>query len=250
MWTHRGRARDGPPVTCDNAPPGLCTEKKFCGNRPAVAVPVAGSARVRQYRADMADRELRLGDEHSGVVEVRRSARRRRTISAFREGDRTVVLVPARLSRAEEDEWVATMLARLASKETRRRPGDGELLRRARELSRRHLDGRARPTSVRWVSNQRGRWGSCTPADGTIRLSDRLQRMPGWVTDYVLVHELAHLLVADHSPAFWTLVDRYPMSERARGYLQGVVDHAGTAAPDDLGTGLDDDLEVDEAAGA
>jgi predicted metal-dependent hydrolase len=63
------------------------------------------------------------------------------------------------------------------------------------------------------------RWGSCTPATGTIRISDRLARMPGWVLDYVLVHELAHLAVPGHSPAFWRLVHRYPKAERAMGYL-------------------------------
>ena len=63
------------------------------------------------------------------------------------------------------------------------------------------------------------RWGSCTPADGSVRISVRLAPFPLWVLDYVLVHELAHLAVADHSPRFWALVDRYPLSERARGYL-------------------------------
>ena len=75
---------------------------------------------------------------------------------------------------------------------------------------------------MRWVQNQNGRWGSCTPADGTIRISDRVQEMPDWVIDYVLLHELAHLVIANHSAAFWALVGRYPKSERARGYLEGV----------------------------
>jgi predicted metal-dependent hydrolase len=39
------------------------------------------------------------------------------------------------------------------------------------------------------------------------------------VLDYVLVHELAHLVVPDHSPAFHEIVDRYPRAERARGFL-------------------------------
>jgi predicted metal-dependent hydrolase len=164
-------------------------------------------------------------------VEVRRSARRRRTVSAYRDGDRTIVLVPARLSRAEEARWVETMLARLAKSEARRDPGGDEDLRaRAARLSDRWLEGRARPSSVRWVGNQGGRWGSCTPEDGTIRLSDRMRKMPEWVVDYVLVHELAHLLVADHSPAFWQWVERYPKTERARGYLLAMAD-AATAAP-------------------
>jgi predicted metal-dependent hydrolase len=172
-------------------------------------------------------------------VEVRRSARRRRTVSAYRDGERTVVLIPARMTKAEEAHWVATMLARLARSDARsaarRGAGDDALRRRALALSGRHLDGRARPDTVRWVTNQRTRWGSCTPAERTIRLSHALREMPEWVVDYVLVHELAHLLVADHSAAFWELVGRYPMAERARGYLLGVAaSHPGLAAdPDD-----------------
>jgi predicted metal-dependent hydrolase len=167
------------------------------------------------------------------AVEVRRSARRRRTVSAYREGGRTVVLIPARMSRAEERRWVAAMLERLDRQDRKRRPGDVELLRRATELSRRHLAGQARPASVRWVGNQGSRWGSCTPVDRTIRLSSRLQGMPAWVIDYVLVHELAHLLVSGHGPEFWAQVARYPRTERARGYLEGVAAASGLRISDD-----------------
>ena len=173
-------------------------------------------------------------DAVTAEVEVRRSARRRRTVSAYRDGDRTVVLIPARMSKAEEARWVETMLARLAAKDAKAPAGDDDLRRRALALSKRYLDGKARPRSVRWVTNQRGRWGSCTPADGTVRLSHRMQGFPDWVVDYVLVHELAHLLVADHSPAFWALVAHYPMAERARGYLLGVAaNHPGLMDTDD-----------------
>ncbi len=154
---------------------------------------------------------------------MRRSARRRTTVSARREGDRTVVLIPDRMSRAEEERWVAVMLERLAAKDGRRRPGDAELTERAAELSARYLGGEARPASVRWVTNQNSRWGSCTPAEGTIRLSHRLRGMPEYVVDYVLLHELAHLLVPGHGPRFWQLLDAYPRTERARGYLEGVA---------------------------
>jgi predicted metal-dependent hydrolase len=166
------------------------------------------------------------------VVEVRRSRRRRRTVAAYREDDRVVVLIPARLTRAEEKEWVATMLERLEKSERRRRPSDAGLLRRARELSDRYLDGKARPHVVRWVDNQNSRWGSCTPSDRSIRLSRRLVGMPPWVVDYVLVHELAHLLEAGHTAAFWRLVDRYPKAERAKGFLEGVAvaSHLGLVA--------------------
>lgn len=132
-------------------------------------------------------------------------------------------MVPAGLSTSEEQEWIATVLERLAQRERRRHPSDDALLGRARELSQRYLDGRAVPVSVRWVSNQHSRWGSCTPEDGTIRISAQLRGMPGWVVDYVLLHEVTHLLEPGHGSSFWKLVNRYPKTERARGYLEGVV---------------------------
>jgi len=164
------------------------------------------------------------------AVRVERSARRRKTVSAYREGDTVVVLLPARMSRHEEAHWVAAMLERLDARERRLQPqGDDELVRRARMLARRYLGGTVEPRSVRWVGNMRTRYGSCTPEDGTIRLSDRLAAFPGWVRDYVLVHELVHLAVPNHSPEFWRLVARYPLAERARGFLiaKGLDDQDG-----------------------
>ncbi|GAA3391185.1 M48 family metallopeptidase [Streptomyces roseoviridis] len=159
----------------------------------------------------------------TSAVEVRRSSRRSRTVSAYREGDRTIVLIPARMSEAEEQRWVHVMLDKLAAQESRSVLGDRELTERAERLSDQYFEGRARPASVRWVTNQNTRWGSCTPSEGSIRLSHRLQGMPEYVLDYVLCHELAHLLVPGHGPRFWRLLEAYPRTERARGYLEGVV---------------------------
>ena len=166
-------------------------------------------------------------------VEVRRSKRRRRTVSAYRQGDRIVVLIPASLTRAEESEWVTTMVQRIERSERRSRLSDDDLLTRAQELNDRYFGGLADPVSVRWVDNQRSRWGSCTPSDRTIRLSTRLQDMPRWVVDYVIVHELAHLLEPGHDKRFWAWVDRYPRAERAKGYLTGWSAAAQLEAPPD-----------------
>lgn len=173
-------------------------------------------------------------------VEVRRSARRRRTVSAYRADGRIVVLVPARLSAAEEVVWVDRMVARLAKRALP--DGDDALQRRALELSARWLEGRPRAASVRWSGRQQRRWGSCTTSTGAIRLSRRLEDMPAYVVDYVLVHELAHLLVPDHSPAFWAWVERYPDVVRARAFLEG-VEHASGWRPDDV----DDAVDLDAA---
>lgn len=162
-------------------------------------------------------------------VEVRRSRRRRRTVSAYRDGERVVVLIPDRFSRAEESEWVERMLARLAARHARSRRSDRELAARADRLASRYLaEYELAPDSVRWVSNQQCRWGSCTPEDGTIRISERVRGMPEWVLDYVVLHELVHLIVPTHGSYFWALVGRYPKAERARGYLEGVTAAAVT----------------------
>jgi predicted metal-dependent hydrolase len=169
------------------------------------------------------------------VVEVRRSQRRRRTVSAYRDGERVVVLIPAQFSRAEESEWVDRMLERLNARDRRTRRTDVDLAARAGRLAARYLPDHptaAQPASVRWVSNQSGRWGSCTPSDRTIRISNRVRDMPDWVVDYVLLHELAHLVVPSHSTDFWALVARYPRAERARGYLEGVSAAVGLGIRD------------------
>lgn len=164
-----------------------------------------------------------LNSASQQAVEVRRSARRRRTVSAYREGDRTVVMIPARMSSDEEQRWVGVMLDKLAAQESKRMLGNRELVERAALLSEQYLNGQARPASVRWVTNQNTRWGSCTPAEGSIRLSHRLRGMPEYVIDYVLLHELAHLLVPGHGPRFWEILEAYPRTERARGFLEGAV---------------------------
>ncbi|MGY1663788.1 M48 family metallopeptidase [Geodermatophilus sp. SYSU D00705] len=220
------------PGTTPDATHGPVPAARPDDRRAARAVPSAGVARGRSASV--------LPDD----VEVRRSARRRRTVTAYRESGRTVVLIPAAFSPAEERRWVAQMVAKLQTREERRRRslgGDDELMARARALSETHLDGVPQPASVRWVDNQQRRWGSCTPADRTIRLSSRLRTMPEYVVDYVLVHELAHLIEPSHDARFWALVARYPRAERARGFLEGVeVAQPGGESPS---TGDDDPVD-------
>ncbi len=129
-------------------------------------------------------------------------------------------MIPAAFSMREEREWVDRMTARLSGRRAGRR-SDTELTARAEQLARRYLDGAVRPTAVTWAGNQNTRWGSCTPSQGTIRLSARLRPMPDWVVDYVLLHELAHMIESNHGPRFWALLEGYPRTERARGYLEG-----------------------------
>lgn len=222
-------------MTCRNAVHALCRED-FRG---------AGAIRLAAMAGEPAPGP-------PADVEVRRSRRRRRTVTAYRDGNRVVVLIPARFTRAQEQEWVQRMVARLSAQDRRRRPGDSELMTRAQELSRRYLGGEPQPLSVTWVANQNSRWGSCTPADRTIRLSTRLQGMPGWVIDYVLLHELAHLVEEGHGARFWELLRAYPRTDRARGYLDGFAAardlRIGEDDPD-VEHGFDPDVETVDADG-
>lgn len=147
-------------------------------------------------------------------VEVVRSKKRRKTVSAQIVDGRLRVSIPSWMSKAEEQRYVDDMVRRM----TRRRTAETiDLVERTATLARRY--DLPVPVSIRFVDNQLSRWGSCTPVDRTIRLSSRLAAYPSWVLDYVIVHELAHLVEAGHGPRFKALVARYPKAERATGFL-------------------------------
>lgn len=156
-------------------------------------------------------------------VEVIRSKRRTRTISAAIRADTLVVTIPARFSAAQESEWVQRMTERVErARRKASRSRDGELYARAQRLNVRYFDGKLTLTGIMYVDNQRTLHGSCTPSTGLIRINRRLSTLPRWVEDYVIVHELAHLEYGGHGPRFWELVNRYPLAERARGYLMAL----------------------------
>lgn len=110
------------------------------------------------------------------------------------------------------------MWRKLERRAARKRPSDERLVERARLLNQRHFDGQLRWTSIGFAEMER-RWGSCTFTDGAIRIARRAASLPGWVLDYLIVHELAHLIQSDHNAAFHELENRYPLTERAKGYL-------------------------------
>jgi Protein of unknown function DUF45 len=171
-------------------------------------------------------------------VHVVRSARRRRTAGARLVGDRLEIRLPAGLEPAEEQRLVQNLRRRFERRAIRARLAGSEsaLLERALELSRRYFQGRLSPAAVEYAPDQDRRFGSCSVRSRRLRLSHRLAAFPEWVRDYVLVHELAHLQEPNHSPAFWGLVNRYPLAERARGYL--------------MASGLEPPAGLDPAPGA
>ena len=155
-------------------------------------------------------------------VKIIRSARRFKTVSGRVTDGVFVVRAPAHLSDIELQPIVSNLLARVEKQQQKKGLDDGVLERWARQLNKRHFSGKLKWRSIRWVTNQNTRLGSCTPANGTIRISHRVASVPLFVRKYVIVHELAHLKEANHGPRFWKWVNRYPKTERARGYLMAV----------------------------
>lgn len=152
-----------------------------------------------------------------------RSKRRKKTVSARLVNGVLEVQAPAAATDAELQPIIEGLRARLERKLVReRRRADQSLMDRAQVLNRRYFGGRLKWTAIRYVSNQHKRFGSCTPDRGTIRISDRLEQVPDWVRDYVLVHEMSHLEEPNHSARFWKLVHRYPKAERAIGFLMAL----------------------------
>ena len=175
---------------------------------------------VADHIIDLRDPSRSLERPHY-EVRVVRSAKRRKTVNARVVDGVIEVRVPARMSKADEKRFVAELVERIERRELEKQVDVGQ---RSRELAQRF--DLPLPASIRFVDNQHSRWGSCSIESREIRLSSRLANYPSWVLDYVIVHELAHLVVADHSPAFHELVDRFPRAERARGYLHAKADGA------------------------
>jgi predicted metal-dependent hydrolase len=206
--------------------------------QPPLPLPKRGGKAKKGHRTprQKSSESSQLSTAPSPRVEVRRSSRRTRTVTAYRERDTIVVLIPQRMSKADEQTFVRDMVQKVLAREARASAprGDEALASRAHELAATYLApalGRMpEPIAVSWVTNQQQRWGSCTPSTGLIRLSHRLQPMPVWVVDYVLLHELAHLVEPTHSERFWALVSRYPSAEKAKGYLEGYLAGQGREA--------------------
>jgi hypothetical protein len=140
-------------------------------------------------------------------VEIRASSRRKKTGTAHWSGSRIVVQIPARIRGRERAAFVDDLVVRLLSQRPQNAAGDASLEDRARVLAGQFNDG-VEPSSVRWVKNH---------------------QCPEWVIDAVLVHELAHLQEADHSPRFNEIAERHPRQGDSALFLEGYALGLGLA---------------------
>ena len=157
-----------------------------------------------------------------GEIVVIRSTRRKRNIAAYRQGGQIIVSIPARLSKADERAVVPEMVAKIRASEAARTIDESVLSTRCIDLLATWApEITERPARVTWKRVMNERWGSCTSVDATIRISERLQRVPAYVLDYVLFHEGIHLRFGDHGRAFQEILARFPQETRAQAYLDG-----------------------------
>ena len=171
--------------------------------------------------ASLLNEELTLPGITEGEILVIRSTRRKKSSSAYRQGGRIVISIPARMSKAEESQVVPELIAIIRAREAAKTPLESALADRIDQLlSELAPEIDERPLSVSWRP-MRERWGSCTTADRTIRISDRLQLAPAYALDYVLFHEAIHLRYFDHGPDFTETLARFEDSELASAYLDG-----------------------------
>ena len=153
-------------------------------------------------------------------IKVVRSPDRKKTIQAKLIGETLIVYLPCGMHREEERKIIERMKKKIEDQKLKRNINkDDYLIKRFADFNNRYFRGTLKVNSIEFVTNQECRRGSCTPSNGTIRLSHKLLDMPKWVLDYVLMHEMSHLLHPDHSKAFWEKVSEYKYAERARGFL-------------------------------
>ena len=82
------------------------------------------------------------------------------------------------------------------------------------------------------VRQMKTRWGVCVPAKRQITFSLRLAEKPRAAVEYVVLHEYAHFVRADHSPAFWAVVARYMPDYKARRRLLAPSVQGGMESPE------------------
>ena len=152
---------------------------------------------------------------------VVRKERRRRSISAFRQGGVIEIHIPAKMSKRQELEIIPEMIAMVLRREGRSRKTDLQLLEIGMELLAKYLqDFDVAPASINW-RNMSERWGSCTTVDRTIRVSDRLIGAPNYVLNYIIFHELIHLRIPGHDQDFYNYLNRFTDQQKCEAFLEG-----------------------------
>lgn len=153
-------------------------------------------------------------------IRVIRSRRRRRTASARIKNEVLEIRLPAWILPTEAQKIINKFTRSFEKRKKPRITSDRDLKKLADKLNQQYFQGELKFRAICWAKNQNTLHGSCSYKNRTIRISNKLKTVPKWVLKAIIVHELTHLLVPNHSKKFWQIANRYPLMERSRGYLQ------------------------------
>lgn len=155
-----------------------------------------------------------------GRIKVRKSKRRKRTISAKLINNEIIVYAPHNVADIELNRAIAKFVKSFEKRALKKEMSEArELDVIFSKLNNQFFDNRLKIESIEYSVNQNLIYGCCNYRMKRIKISHRIAKMPIWVKEYVLMHEMAHLLEPNHSKRFWDIVNQYKFSERARGFL-------------------------------
>lgn len=153
-------------------------------------------------------------------IEIIRSSRRLRTVSARIVENTLIVSAPDTLSHERLNKIIVDFKLKFERKKLKEELDKKENLAAiASAINRKYFGNRLKINSIQYVTNQTSKFGCCNYRSADIRISHRVGMMPDWVRDYVVIHEMAHLIEPNHSKSFWDIVSCYGLAERARGFL-------------------------------
>lgn len=164
--------------------------EELAGQKPEVLAHFRG----HNYR----DGDGLLVNERRYVLQIHDE--QRSTHVGYLEGKTIVLRLCSHVTASERTKAIRVLLSRVVA-------GDfqAEIERRVHEINRRTVNRPIRRISLKYNTSN---WGSCS-SRGNINLSTRLLFAPQEVQDYVILHELAHLVEHNHSDRFWALVKQY-----------------------------------------
>lgn len=148
--------------------------------------------KLKEYRSGSS---LRVG-QRTYTIKIEEA--NRKTVGGRLEKDRLQVFLPKGTDPRQASKAIKTVLSRLVARDFL-----PEIKQRVHELNEQHFGKKIADVRLKYNTSN---WGSCS-SNQIINLSTRLLFAPQPVIDYVIVHELAHLIEANHSKKYWKLVE-------------------------------------------
>lgn len=153
-------------------------------------------------------------------IKITRSEKRKSTIGARIKNGIMYVNAPVDIPDIKLQKIIEKFKLRFEKKKLKRELSKTHnLMEILQRLNERYFEGKIQVNSIEYSANQDKKFGCCNCKARIIRISHQLAQMPDWVRDYVIIHEMAHIIEPNHSDSFWDIVNRYKLAERARGYL-------------------------------